>query len=148
MTRNDFVQQMNTMLKLIRTEYGLTQDKMAAILGISKKTLVESEKGRRSLGWTEVVALATIFSQSQILQNAFGGEVSDIIGAIAFEDVEVQYPDTMGGKVWWRVVQEEGGYKIQQNIISQHYRLLNAEDQRMISSFDLAEVQEYLESLK
>ena len=148
MTRNDFVQQMNTMLKLIRTEYGLTQDKMAAILGISKKTLVESEKGRRSLGWTEVVALATIFSQSQILQNAFGGEVSDIIGAIAFENVEVQYPDTMGGKVWWRVVQEEGGYKIQQNIISQHYRLLNAEDQRMISSFDLAEVQEYLESLK
>lgn len=148
MTRNDFVQQMNTMLKLIRTEYGLTQDKMAAILGISKKTLVESEKGRRSLGWTEVVALATIFSQSQILQNAFGGEVSDIIGAIAFEDVEVQYPDTMGGKVWWRVVQEEGGYKIQQNIISQHYRLLNAEDQRMISSFDLAEVQEYLENLK
>ena len=148
MTRNDFVQQMNTMLKLIRTEYGLTQDKMAAILGISKKTLVESEKGRRSLGWTEVVALATIFSQSQILQNAFGGEASDIIGAIAFEDVEVQYPDTMGGKVWWRVVQEEGGYKIQQNIISQHYRLLNAEDQRIISSFDLAEVQEYLESLK
>ena len=147
MKRKEFVSRMNAMLKLIRTEYGLTQDKMAAILGISKKTLVESEKGRRSLGWTEVVALATIFSQSQILQNAFGGEVSDIIGAVAFEDVEVQYPDTMGGKVWWRVIQEEGGYKIQQNIISQHYRLLNEQDQRMISSFDLAEVQEYLKGL-
>ena len=147
MNRSQFVNQMNGMLKLIRTEYGLTQDKMAAILGISKKTLVESEKGRRSLGWTEVVALATIFSQSQILQNAFGGEASDIIEAVAFEDAEVRYPDTMGGRVWWRVISEEQGYKIQQNIISHHYRLLNGQDQRMVSSFDLAEVQEYLREL-
>ena len=53
MTRDEVVAVVNSKLKLVRTEYGLTQDKMAVILGISKKSLVESEKGRRSLGWTE-----------------------------------------------------------------------------------------------
>ncbi len=52
MTREEFIQMMDEREKLIRTEYGLTQDKMAIALGISKKTLVEIEKGRRTLGWT------------------------------------------------------------------------------------------------
>ncbi|MBQ1471004.1 MAG: helix-turn-helix transcriptional regulator, partial [Eubacterium sp.] len=85
MEREELINRVNGLLKLIRTEYGLTQDKMALILGISKKTLVESEKGRRRLGWSEVVTLSTIFSGSQVLQNAFGGEISDIIAAVAFQ---------------------------------------------------------------
>ena len=66
MERVLFISQMDQKLKLIRTEYGLTQEKMADILGISKKTLVEIEKGRRSLGWTGAVALASLFSGSPI----------------------------------------------------------------------------------
>ncbi len=49
MTKEELVSEVNSKLKLVRTEYGLTQDKMSVILGISKKTLVESEKGRRAL---------------------------------------------------------------------------------------------------
>lgn len=146
MHKDDFIIQINSMLKLIRTEYGLTQDKMAAVLGISKKTLVESEKGRRSLGWTEVAALVSIFSQSKVLQNAFGGDLYDMLPALAFEDVNVTYPSTMGGKVWWKCAYESKGYKIQQNVISKHYRLLNSFDQRMMSSFDYEEVLAYLNS--
>ena len=66
MTKDEVISAVNSKLKRVRTEYGLTQDKMAVILGISKKTLVESEKGRRALGWTEVVALTAIFSGSTI----------------------------------------------------------------------------------
>jgi Predicted transcriptional regulators len=44
MGKKQFVKLMDEKLKLIRTEYGLTQDKMALILGISKKTLIEIEK--------------------------------------------------------------------------------------------------------
>ena len=51
MDRREFISEINGMLKLVRTEYGLTQEKMADVLGISKKSLVESEKGRRPLGW-------------------------------------------------------------------------------------------------
>ena len=147
MDKKEFTKTCNRLLKIVRSEYGLTQDEMAAILGISKKTLVESEKGRRSIGWTEAVALSTIFGESNVLQNEFGGDTSDILKALAFEDVSVDYPKTMGGKVWWRNVLERNGFVIQQNLISQHYRLLDNEDRRLYSSFDLKDVEEYLDSL-
>ena len=140
MKKDDFTKQMSKLLKLIRTEYALTQEEMAVVMGISKKTLVETEKGRRRLGWTESVALAALFSQSQVLQNHYGGEIEDMLQAIAFQDMEIRYPSTMSGKMWWRTVEESGGFRIQQNVISHHYRLLNGQDQRIISSFDKDEV--------
>lgn len=147
MTREELITKVNGRLKLVRTEYGLTQDKMAAILGISKKTLVESEKGRRSLGWTETVALTSIFANSSILKDALGEDFNEMISALALEGVEISYPPTMGGKVWWREIKSAGGYRIQQNLISNHYRLLDEKDRRLISSFDLKEVEDYLEDL-
>ena len=147
MTREELITKVNVRLKLVRTEYGLTQDKMATILGISKKTLVESEKGRRSLGWTETVALTSIFAHSSILKDALGEDFNEMISALALEGVEISYPPTMGGKVWWREIKSAGGYRIQQNLISNHYRLLDEKDRRLISSFDLKEVEDYLEDL-
>ncbi|MBR4493965.1 MAG: transcriptional regulator [Clostridiales bacterium] len=147
MTREELITKVNGRLKLVRTEYGLTQDKMATILGISKKTLVESEKGRRSLGWTETVALTSIFAHSSILKDALGEDFNEMISALALEGVEISYPPTMGGKVWWREIKSAGGYRIQQNLISNHYRLLDEKDRRLISSFDLKEVEDYLEDL-
>ena len=144
MTREEFVNAVNSKLKLVRTEYGLTQDKMALILGISKKTLVESEKGRRPIGWTEAVALTAVFNKSTILTDALGEDYGEMVAALALRDVEVNYPSTMGGKVWWREIKKEGNYKIQQNVISGHYRLLDEKDRRLISSFDINQVEELL----
>lgn len=56
MDRDTFVDCMNRQLKLVRTEYGFTQEAMARALGLSKKTLVEIEKGRSSLGWMGAAA--------------------------------------------------------------------------------------------
>ena len=148
MTKEEFITTVNSKLKLVRTEYGLTQDKMAAILGISKKTLVESEKGRRPLGWTEAVALAAIFANSSILRDSLGEDFQDMVSALALIDTDVKYPSTMGGKIWWRDIKTVNGYRIQQNIVSSHYRLLDANDHRLISSFDLNNVEEYLNALK
>jgi len=147
MTRDVFIAEMNRQVKLVRTEYGFTQDVMAKVLGISKKTLVEIEKGRSSLGWTGAVALCSIFSDSQILSGDLGGEASDMIRALAFTDTKLVYPKTMGGKVWWRLAETCGSYKIQQNIISQHYRALDSQDGRICSSFDLEEVRKHLAEL-
>ncbi|MBR3168055.1 MAG: helix-turn-helix transcriptional regulator [Erysipelotrichaceae bacterium] len=144
MNKTEFLERITELEKLIRIEHKLHQDQMAAILGISKKTLVESEKGRRLLGWTEAVALVSIFSDSTVLQNAFGGELSDLIRALAFEEFEVHHPQTMGGHVWWTDVEETQGLRIQRNIISGHYRLLDAQDARLISSFSLEEILDYL----
>jgi len=147
MEKKQFIQLMDEKIKLIRTEYGLSQDKMAAILGISKKTLIEIEKNRKSLGWTNSVALASIFSDSTILRDAIGGGISDFIIALAFKNIEVDYPKTWGGKIWWNTITENNGYRIQQNMFSRHYRLLNSENLRMYASFSLPEMEEMLKKI-
>lgn len=147
MKREEFVKAVSSKLKLIRTEYGITQEMMSEVLGISKKTLVETEKGRRELSWTEVIAVVTVFEKSEVLQGITGGDAGDVIHALAFEDRHIQYPPTMGGKVWWRVLEEKDGMKLQQNYVTGHYRLLDKDDRRLISSFDRNEVEEYRDSL-
>ena len=148
MQKDEFIAEMNHQVKLVRTEYGLTQDAMAKALGLSKKTLVEIEKGRSSLGWMGAVAFSSIFSASQVLSGALGGEAEDMILALAFEDLKPTYPKTMGGKVWWRTVEQVGEFQIQQNLISQHYRALDTEDGRVCSSFDLEQVRACLKELE
>ena len=148
MERTEFVALLDRQVKLVRTEYGLNQEVMARVLGISKKTLVEIEKGRTSLGWTGAVALCAIFSGSQVLSGVLGGEAGELIRALAFQDLRPTYPRTLGGKVWWRFVETLGPYTIQQNLISQHYRVLDREDGRVFSSFDLEEVRQRLRELE
>ena len=148
MTKEHFTAELDRQVKLVRTEYGFTQDVMAKVLGISKKTLVEIEKGRSSLGWTGAVALCAIFSGSQVLSGLLGGEAGDMIQALAFQDLRPAYPTTLGGKVWWRAGERRGGYTIQQNILSQHYRALDSQDGRVCSSFDLEEIRRRLEELE
>ena len=147
MTKDQFIAEMNQQVKLVRTEYGFTQETMAKALGLSKKTLVEIEKGRSSLGWMGAVAFVSIFSGSQVLSRLLGGEAEDMVLALAFDDLKPTYPKTMGGKVWWRYVEMCGPYKIQQNLTSQHYRALDREDGRVCSSFDLNTIREYLANL-
>ena len=148
MERTEFAALLDRQVKLVRTEYGLNQEVMARVLGISKKTLVEIEKGRTSLGWTGAVALCAIFSGSQVLSGVLGGEAGELIRALAFQDLRPPYPRTLGGKVWWRFVETLGPYTIQQNLISQHYRALDREDGRVFSSFDLEEVRQRLRELE
>ncbi len=147
MDRKEFIARISRNCKLIRTEYGYSQDQMALAIGISKKSLVETEKGRRLLSWNEAVTLVTVFSGSNLLQNEFGGELSDMIRAIAFDHTDVTYPQTMGGKIWWKVIEEKNGYRLQQNVLSGHYRLLDPHDGRMISSFDPEKIRTYVRNL-
>lgn len=148
MDRKTFIEEMNIHLKLVRAEYGYTQEMMAGILGISKKTLVEIEKGRASLGWMGAVAFATLFSDSRILSSLLGGEASDMIRALAFEGRKPFFYPTMGGKVWWRIVEQKEKWVIQQNIISQHYRALDRHNRRICCSFDLETVKNRIRELE
>lgn len=136
MTRDEFIKAMDDKCRLIRTEFGYSQDKMSEILGMSKKTLVQIEKDRSTLGWTGAVALCTIFAKSEIVQMTFGGPPEDVVMALAFGNAERQYAKTLGGKVWWADLETADGYKIQKNIVFQHYRILDREDRRICSSFE------------
>lgn len=148
MERAEFISIMDQKIKLIRTEFDLTQEKMAEAIGISKKTLVEIEKGRNSLSWSAAVTAAVIFADSGILADAFGGETSDLVKVIALQGLDAKLPDkTMGGRIWWQDIKETKGYRIQQNIISRHFRILDAEDRRFFSTFDKKEAESKLKEL-
>ncbi len=148
MTKSEFIQNINEKIRLIRTEQDYTQDKMADILGISKKTLVEIEKGRGSFTWSGAVSVAVLFNHSEIIQMVFGDDVMDIIKTLAFSSYNESSPKTMGGKIWWRQIQEQDSFKIQQNIISQHYRILDSENRRICSSMDLEHIRKRLSEMR
>ncbi len=146
MTRAEFINRASERLKLIRIEKNYTQDKMAEVLGISKKTLVQIEKGRSTLGWAGTVTLCTIFRESEILELTFGGDPQDIILSLAFVDYESN-ERTMGGKVWWNNIECTDKYRIQQNIVSRHFRILDGQDRRICSSFDNQYIKKRLREL-
>ena len=137
MTKAEFIKKVDEKVKLIRNEKGYTQDKMADILGISKKTLVQVEKERGSLGWSVAIAVCIIFRDSEILQLAFGGDADDIVRSLALENNERKYMPTLGGKIWWKDIETRNGYTIQQNVISNHYRILDSNYGRVCFSFEL-----------
>jgi len=119
---------------------------MAEIVGISKKTLVQIEKGRSTLGWAGAVTMCTIFRNSEILEMTFGGDSQDIILSLAYTDYESN-EKTLGGKIWWTNIKLTDKYRIQQNIISEHYRILDDQDRRVCSSFDFEYIQKRLQEL-
>ncbi|MDI9492226.1 MAG: helix-turn-helix domain-containing protein [Bacillota bacterium] len=136
MNRGKFINTVDSKLKMIRNEFDYTQDKMAEIIGVSKKTLIQIEKQRGSLGWTGAVCVCLVFKDSEILQMAFGGDPQDIIRSLAFDNYEEGGQNTMGGRIWWRDTDSNDRFRIQQNIISQHYRILDSEKRRISFSFD------------
>lgn len=148
MDRDEFCNLISKKIRVIRAEADLTQDRMAAILGISKKTLVQIEKGRATASWPLVVTVCTLFRHSDILCSIFGSGLIDIISILAFEyEQETPREKTMGGRIWWREVETAGGFKLQQNLISKHFRILDHEDRRWSSSFDEEDMRRRLREL-
>lgn len=141
------IELISTKIKLIRTEKGYTQDKMAEVLGISKKTLVQIEKGRTNAGWTNTVAICALFRDSEVLQYSLGDDPLVVIATLAHKNINNTKQKTLGGKVWWKQIQEKGNFRLQQNLISQHYRILDKQDYRWFNSFDLEEALGHLEKL-
>ena len=95
LTKEELIEKINSKLKLIRNERNFTQDRMAEILGMSKKTLIQIEKGRGSLGWSGSVVVCSLFKDSEILKMTIGEDISDIISSIAFGYTENNYTQTM-----------------------------------------------------
>lgn len=97
LTQELFDQMVSEKLKLIRTEAVITQDKMAQMIGISKKTLVQVEKGRQTLGFTAAALVAVLFRKGEIVQSLFGDSVVNLIDLVATKGKSRTWYKTMGG---------------------------------------------------
>lgn len=147
MNQDEAIILISNKLKLIRTEHNYTQDRMAEVLGISKKTLVQIEKGRTTAGWTVCAATCALFRESQVLSSVLGADPLEVLETIAHEKIDAPKDKTMGGKVWWKEIKMQGAFRLQQNVISQHYRILDEMDFRWYSSFDKEDALERLNEL-
>ena len=136
MNREQLITLISEKLKLIRTEKDLTQDQMSDLLGLSKKTLVQIEKGRIQAGWTTTVAVCTLCRESSILQHELGGDPLEVVDLIANNGTLQPKEKTMGGYIWWKNLSEYNSYRLQQNVISQHFRILDSNNYRLLSTFD------------
>nr|WP_207627592.1 MULTISPECIES: helix-turn-helix domain-containing protein [Bacillaceae] len=128
--------QVSEKLRLIRTEAGYTQDKMADIIGVSKKTLVQIEKGRVLANWSTVVSICALFRETETVQFLFGNEPLEVLETVALNGIDLRKTKTLGGRVWWKILTQKNGFILQQNILSKHFRILDARNYRIFSSFD------------
>ncbi|WP_099191065.1 helix-turn-helix transcriptional regulator [Tepidibacter mesophilus] len=136
MNKEEVIDIVSRKLKIIRTEYNFSQDKMAEVIGISKKTLVQIEKERNSLSWSTCVAVCSIFNESEILKMSFGEEPVKLVQIVALGKMYFPKNKTGGGKIWWKDIEHIEGFRIQQNIVTFHYRILDDKNYRLYSSFD------------
>jgi DNA-binding XRE family transcriptional regulator len=135
-TRDEIIMQVSEKLRLIRTEAGYTQDKMAEIIGVSKKTLVQIEKGRVLANWSTAVSICALFRETETVQFLFGNEPLEVLETVAREGIDFRKTKTLGGRIWWKVVNKKNGFILQQNILSKHFRILDEQNYRIFSSFD------------
>ncbi len=138
MTKEEIILRVSEKIRLIRAEVGYNQDKMAEIIGLSKKTLVQIEKGRAKANWATVVTVCALFRETETVQSLFGSEPLEVLETIARNGIGYQKGKTFGGKIWWReiVKDKHKQFILQQNILSLHYRILDQNFYRVFSSFD------------
>ncbi len=138
-------------MKLIRIESGYTQDQMATVLGISKKTLVQIEKGRILAGWVYIVALVALFRNSEILESILGDSPMNVIEMLAHKHMDtpkkVIENQIMDNRICWSDLEGKGKYRIQQHIVSRHYRIIDNDDYSWYSSFNHEETKERMNRL-
>lgn len=136
MDKMHFTTLISMKLKLIRTEYDFSQEKLAQMIGISKKTLVQIEKGRVEASWTVVVAVCALFHDSEILTNELGDDPLELVRLLAQDEQPVGMSKTFGGKIWWTEISKSERYILQRNLVSNHFRILDESHYRVYSTFD------------
>ncbi|WP_232463372.1 helix-turn-helix transcriptional regulator [Tumebacillus avium] len=146
-SREQFDKMVSDKLRLIRADLDLTQDKMAELIGISKKTLVQVEKGRQTLGFTAAGLTAVLFRKSEIVQAMFGESVLEILDLVSGKRRSGAWYKTMGGKVWWTEMQRSGGFCLQKHVLTGHFRIIDEDHFLHYYSMDPSEAHKRLREL-
>lgn len=80
--QKQIMDKLSAKMKLIRVESNYTQERMASVLGISKKTLVQIEKRRTNANWTTTVALCALFRDSEVIRYTLGDDSLSILEGV------------------------------------------------------------------
>lgn len=147
MDKQQFTDLLQTKFKMVRIEAGYTQDTMAQTIGLSKKTLVQIEKERVLPNWTTCVSLCALFRDSEVLQNTLGGDPLEVIQVISRG--ACAYPDTDNkNELWWTTIESDRDIVLQQNKISNLYRVLDGSTQPLYGSNKAREAEMFFNKKK
>lgn len=80
-----------------------------------------------------------MFNHSELLLSSIGDNPVDFVQLIASKNGGTPKEKTMGGKIWWKEIEYREDFRLQQNLISNHYRILDQYDYRWHSSFNKEE---------
>lgn len=138
MTREAFIALCDRKEKLVRHEVGYSQQQMSTILGLSKKTLVQIEKWRASLGWQGAVTLCVLFRATREITLTFGPDVELLIRTLGDKPHAFEAPFISPHAVWNPIL-KTGDRVIEQNSASQLYRL-QENGETLAASFDLSDL--------
>lgn len=131
MDKNELCKIVNNKLKDIRFENGFSQEVMADVIGVSKKTYIQLEKERVLIGWAQAVTVCTLFQDTKTITEVFGEDVLEIVQVVALEKVQKRQLPTFGGTIWWKSIKKEKGLRLQQHKLSYHYRILDQDNYRL-----------------
>lgn len=81
------------------------------------------------------------------MQAILGNEPLEVIETIAHNRIDKPKDKTMGGRIWWKEIDKKGNFRLQQNLVSQHYRIIDDDYYRWFSSFDKQEALQRLDEL-
>jgi DNA-binding XRE family transcriptional regulator len=109
---------------------------MAELLGMSKRMLTQIEKGKTQVLWIHTIGICALFSESSTLISLVGDDPLYTIQMLSYEKPYRPKNKTYGGKVWWKELKTLGNFSLQQNMISQHFRIVDDEQDRWYSTFD------------
>ncbi|MGD7045179.1 helix-turn-helix transcriptional regulator [Jeotgalibacillus proteolyticus] len=149
MTKQELIELIASKLKLIRIEADFTHDRMAQVIGVSKKTLVQIEQGRLLPSWSTVIIICALFREQDSLINAIGGDALELADHLAREELSASKEKTLGVKILWKIVRKNENLILQKNIVSKHFRIVDEDHFRLFSSFNEQEAKErFMELVK
>ncbi|MEX1378379.1 MAG: transcriptional regulator [Eubacteriales bacterium] len=137
MTKEQLIKLVSENIKVLRAEYDYSQQAMANAIGLSKKTLIQVEKERLLLSWTATCAACAVFKSSKFLNMTLGGDPTALVEAMAHKYCYTDSTTVERGNLFWDILQNNGEYVLEKNIISEHYRIIDDKGRRLFSTFDL-----------
>lgn len=147
MDKEKFVEILQSKFKMVRTESGFTQDKMAIVVGLSKKTLVQIEKERVLPNWTTCITVCALFRESEVLFNTFGGDPLEVANVLAKGHV-TYYNNKQHELVWWETLETKDTVELQKNRRTNLFRVMAKDDHATVfASFKESDVRANFERL-
>lgn len=141
--KEQFITKATSIVKDVRLALSLSQEVMAELIGMSKKTYVQVEMGRRRLSWAESVSFCCCFKSQKIIKDTFVDDPCTLAENITSDEAK---PSTGSGarSYWWVEITRGHNFFVQQNIMTGQYKILDLFGNVVLTTSSIDVIKEYV----